>query len=147
MVHVKDLVPIQSGVRELPEGPRENILLLKIVVPFLGKTIDLTYRLWHWCTLTACSIISALKICKRITVIRHFPMVFTLTVHAILVASNHHKQYGGAVLYYSILLCSALPTLGTMFRLAQFERNLPMMKKSRRPEMTPFYIFWLKIHI
>jgi hypothetical protein len=39
------------------------------------------------------------------------------------------------------LLCSALPTLGTMFRLAQYERNLPMMKKSRRPEMTPFYIF------
>ncbi len=37
MVHVKDLVQIQPAVRELPECPRENFLLLKIVVPFLGK--------------------------------------------------------------------------------------------------------------
>jgi hypothetical protein len=29
------------------------------------------------------------------TTIRHFPMIFALTVHAILVTSNHNKQYGG----------------------------------------------------
>jgi hypothetical protein len=38
MVHVKDLVQIQPAVREIPECPRENFLLLKIVVQVLGKT-------------------------------------------------------------------------------------------------------------
>ena len=37
-------------------------------------------------------------------------------------------------------LAAGLQTLGKTFRLAQYEQNLPMMKKTRQPEMPPFYI-------
>jgi hypothetical protein len=34
-------------------------------------------------------------------------------------------------------LPAGLPTLGKTFRIAQYEQNLPMMKKTRQPEIPP----------